>query len=1720
MENDFNEDSLSHRPITNNHILDQSPRPVSERISSRPSKVSQLTPEYSKSTTAENRSLPVYNRNSENQNQSVPTQQSCGTQSRSGAIEMVTTTSDLRSAPTVKLNEIGTTNYSFWTSRTNLKTPRSISSPHENKSCTSPTPLPPLNGRSIIGKPSVKSLLRRFDSSRGDHNTNSLKQDDNKGAIINGKVPSGILVQAKQRDSASNCKSMSLSRLPTATTLRNKQIGGIDPGYHQCISSNPTAINYSRVPKKEYSNMSSPKNSTPSFCPSDQKLLFGEIPQLNENDSKSTYDLAQRTRGTSDPVLESPKFGPRTFTPYPATLKDELADLNGPDRFKAHNRNHSDFADTKVNIMQSLESRSPTTIHTSKSSISLNSKNPVIRNRLVSSSTAQYSPNNHSNPHYTNSSHLTHDQQLLRIRNIVAQSLESENFRPALTIPDLPTNELQSSQSRHLRTSSTNKLVKMNTNTVQTKYQGDLICKHAEEVTEQRSYTPSHENVHLVSRRGSLHVNKHRVRKDEQPQSLPDNTKFKTEKIKPGDSEREKIDASTIPLVPTSFKPPYSDKSNKSVLSNSSVQGDSPTLGLPGSFVDDDDDDDFDDEISPTHRMSRREIEIHEVFDTNFNPSLCDIKKISLNLPAPKDMLNLKQDDNREVEINENKSFTGTEDLSNGYSVRSDYHEEDIFPSRKFHDEKVLLRDSLLSNLSTEDLMPTNEKNRNIENNSNGAFKSQSHCLDLENNDIDEKNEDKTPKLSENNRNLHSEIDDGECPATVTELFYGSSEKFVTESEDHSAISSQEIFSKHSSWETSCSIGIENDHFGQEFLINDPKKSPILDEERPTPPKDSRTYTTISQQNNNSSISPCFQDNHNSPQLPPVATGDGFTLTFLRTENPHSGALPIQKWPPDFAPPPPPPLNYQRSASSPVRRSSSSTSSISRPFSGLYIRTSDSRSSNEELGSRISNENSPRREDKNLENSEVTTVCQPETEEAKREREQNRKRLYQRKMAIKELVDTESVYFKDMNVVQEIYKGTAEACPSLEPGDIKTIFRNTEEIVSFSNKFLEDLKYAALPIYNSRRKSKTSEPDTTTSTSETDRKSVETTLGDETEEQRDRETFVGASFRKHLPSMQVIYTKFLKNSESASSRLLELQKDPAVKVWLSECNTVAKDLTAAWDLDALLVKPVQRITRYQLLLKQIQLATPESHPDFEALQCCCQELFKLLKNIDDLKKRIHVVAKIVGRKRKESDVVRTGIAKAFGRRSERLHSDKMSLNRAKDDEEYLKMFEKFGDDYLRLQVVLRDAEYYTRQISIYVSDYLRYFSAIELIMRMSVTRYPDIESKWARFNVSMREIGTLLVEDHISEVRKFVIEPFEKTISAYDGPLLAMKKRDKRKVDYEKAMTLKSQGKKIDEKLQNLINEYSALHETLKCELPKLSQLTEGMGKVILERLVFIQVKWYGIWVQKVQTVFEENDLPRDVSDIVDQFSVDYNFEENRLMELSIINGNFGCELSCGESRSRSHSRRVSDLGNLSQITSTESSHSKQPSIATINSYRNQLPLNFQTFFNTANTSSVGETHNRGVPGSPLERFSTRSFTPDSSTRSGNEHKIYRRRESGSNYGSYHEGSLHSTRPLSGIFNSALPLGENNENIRSRGSSRDKNNPRGYTVLYLAASLFEFNVSATKQEAGYPYLTYQAGEIFDVIGEKGELWLAKNQDDSDNTVGWIWSKHFARLAAS
>jgi hypothetical protein len=188
-----------------------------------------------------------------------------------------------------------------------------------------------------------------------------------------------------------------------------------------------------------------------------------------------------------------------------------------------------------------------------------------------------------------------------------------------------------------------------------------------------------------------------------------------------------------------------------------------------------------------------------------------------------------------------------------------------------------------------------------------------------------------------------------------------------------------------------------------------------------------------------------------------------------------------------------------------------------------------------------------------------------------------------------------------------------------------------------------------------------------------------------------------------------------------------------------------------------------------------------------------------------------------------------------------------------------------------------------------------------------------------------------------------------------------------------------------------------------------------------------------------------------------------------------------------------------------------------QPSVS------NSMPPSIAEAGNSSSRSLVGA--NATTPGATPSTRPGTGWSHDSGAlqRQSSDTPSLNRRDSSHTAASSTYATLDNRR-FSGLFQSALPLpdGPEDSHRSSRASSRERwsTTDGGYNVLWLAASLFEFNIATTKHEAGYPYLIYHAGEIFDVIGEKGELWLAKNQDDESDQVGWIWSKHFAKLADS
>jgi hypothetical protein len=431
--------------------------------------------------------------------------------------------------------------------------------------------------------------------------------------------------------------------------------------------------------------------------------------------------------------------------------------------------------------------------------------------------------------------------------------------------------------------------------------------------------------------------------------------------------------------------------------------------------------------------------------------------------------------------------------------------------------------------------------------------------------------------------------------------------------------------------------------------------------------------------------------------------------------------------------------------------------------------------------------------------------------------------------------------------------------------------------------------------------------------------------------------------------------------------------------------------------------------------------------------------------------------------------------------------------------------------------VLRDVEFYTREVSVYVAKFLQHLSTMELMMRISPSSYPEIESKWCHYNMSMRDMGSIALDDHLKAVQKDVLDPIEKIIQLYSGPNIAAQKRKKRRLDYEKCVSLKSANKKVDDKLAASAEMYETLNETLKLELPKLAVLTDRLGNICLRNLVAIQVDWYDVWQKKVKTVLEESQMPKDGEDIIYKFNRDFAYQEARVLELGIIN------------KGRlSHSTTTTTISNAPTPKEDSSSvNSRQPPPASQNSRSrtstsDQFPvLPSLEFNNTPGSFTLSPSLSNGVD---LSQLSGREFSQSTT---------YSRppQDSGAMPGTYMGSRPHSMRPSTGrksidsgvpgrtsvesaeltkspsastfnsasnqwdnhngssrrvsIFSSAMPTSEGFEDsmYSSHTSSEDRDSPSHYNVMYLAASLFEFHISTTKFEANYPYLTYGAGEV-------------------------------------
>ncbi len=518
------------------------------------------------------------------------------------------------------------------------------------------------------------------------------------------------------------------------------------------------------------------------------------------------------------------------------------------------------------------------------------------------------------------------------------------------------------------------------------------------------------------------------------------------------------------------------------------------------------------------------------------------------------------------------------------------------------------------------------------------------------------------------------------------------------------------------------------------YLQAEAVDSPI--EEKPSlPPKDWKALRKEFAEVPNQAGQPAG-DSH--PQLPPIQ-GLGLAINIMPPQRNDSPVIPPPPIP--IHSPPPPPADPVTLSDYPNKSPINEIIVPSLPSQESSRPSRSKDSSVQPSGSSSTFEGRPSVEGQSVSTDSTSKNSSPSPDQ---------KRLTRRRHIIKELVDTEHSFGQDMKVVDDIYKGTSNVI-IISAEDVKTLFGNSDQIVAFSTNFLDALKGASKSVYvlpkSKRWRSNRVSSATSYSGNTDDQSSIN---GIElSDDDKDRKTFIGEAFGHHMAAMEKVYAEYLKNHDAANQKLQVLQKNPKVQIWLKECRAYAHDLTSAWDLDSLLVKPVQRILKYPLLLEQLLEATPDNHPDYTALDIAVRESKGVSMRINEMKRRADIMEQVTSnRKRKESDV-RIGLSKAFGRRTEKLRQQ-VGLSDMVEDKAYSAVYDKFGSCFFQLQVVMRDVEMYTNDVQIFMNRFCDFVLAMEAHIDVGQTSYPEVESKWRKFRMSTREMSMTALTDHVS----------------------------------------------------------------------------------------------------------------------------------------------------------------------------------------------------------------------------------------------------------------------------------------------------------------------------------------------------------------------------------
>ncbi|XP_068134966.1 rho guanine nucleotide exchange factor 38 [Hyperolius riggenbachi] len=392
--------------------------------------------------------------------------------------------------------------------------------------------------------------------------------------------------------------------------------------------------------------------------------------------------------------------------------------------------------------------------------------------------------------------------------------------------------------------------------------------------------------------------------------------------------------------------------------------------------------------------------------------------------------------------------------------------------------------------------------------------------------------------------------------------------------------------------------------------------------------------------------------------------------------------------------------------------------------------------------------------------------------------ELQRRKMEKRAKILSELIQTEKDYLNDLELcIREVVRPLRQH--HSERFDVDALFINIESVCQISAKLVSLLEEATADV--------------------------------DPEQQA-----IGELFLEIKCPLEDVYKIYCFHHDEAHILLESYEKDPELKEYMRQCTKSLKKIYEEQgkpnllDMGSLMIKPIQRVMKYPLLLCELLNSTPQGHPDFKTLQNAFTAIKDVNGNINELKRRKDLVLKY--RRVDEEESLKDKLSKLS------IHSITKKSKRVTSHLKILTGGEQVKDQIFdKEEKMFRGLEKTVRLCVKNISCTLQHMQDALPLAGLSVAELQDIlrdDSQEGSQDLNLPSGPGVQYEQLVSKLDSLVCTPLSSLQSMFPMPQKLIQKRYDKLLDYHSCLQ-----RPADSQLDQARKDYEALNAQLVEEL-------------------------------------------------------------------------------------------------------------------------------------------------------------------------------------------------------------------------------------------------------------------------------------------------------------